>query len=65
MKIKHIIAVFLLAYLIEALGVHFKIMQLQGAPEIYTAATVLKVMAAALGIWKLLTVKSFKNFLDY
>lgn len=65
MKINHIIALFLLAYLLEALGVHFKIMQLQGASEIYTAATVLKVMTAALGIWKLLTVKSFQNFLNY
>lgn len=64
MKVKHILALFLLGYLFEVLGVHFKLMQLMGAPTIYTISTVLKSLAAVLGIWKLLTAKSFKDFLN-
>lgn len=64
MKIKHIIILFLLAYVFEVLGVHFKIMQLQGAPTLFTISTVLKVISALLGVWKLATIKDFSNFLN-
>lgn len=62
MKVKHIIIIFLVAYIFETAGVHFKIMQLQGAPSLFTIATILKVVSAILGIWKLFTVKDFSNF---
>lgn len=64
MKVKHIIIIFLLSYIFEVAGVHFKIMQLQGAPALYTTASVLKVISAILGIWKLFTVKEFSNFMN-
>jgi len=64
MKVKHIIAIFLLGYILELSGVHFKIMHLTGAPQLYTAATLLKTLAAALGIWKLLSMKKFQDFLN-
>ena len=64
MKIKFIIAIFLLAYIFEILGVHFKIMHLMGAPQLYTTASILKVLALILGVWKVLTTKTFSSFLD-
>jgi len=64
MKVKYIIAIFLLAYIFEVLGVHFKIMHLMGASELFTASTVLKVAAAILGIWKLLTIKELSKIFN-
>lgn len=64
MKVKHIISIFLIGYILEALGVHFKIMELIGAPQLFTAATSFKVVAAILGIWKLTRAKTFKDFLN-
>lgn len=64
MKVKHILIIFLLAYFFEAAGVHFKIMQLKGAPTLFTIASLLKVISALLGIWKLFTIKDFSNFLN-
>lgn len=64
MKVKHIVAIFLLAYILEVLGVHFKIMHLTGAPQLFNASTTLKIIAALLGIWKLFTIKDFSNFLN-
>jgi hypothetical protein len=64
MKVKHILVVFLVAYVLETAGVHFKIMQLAGAPQLFTAATSLKVTAAILAIWKLISIKDFSNLLN-
>lgn len=64
MKIKHILILFLLAYIFEVSGVHFKIMHLQGASTLFTISTILKVISALLGIWKLATVKDFSDFLN-
>jgi len=64
MKVKHIIAIFIFGYILEALGVHFKIMHLMGAPQLFTAGMIIKVLAAFLGIWKLLSAKSFQDFLN-
>lgn len=64
MKTKYIIALFIFAYLLEAIGVHFKIMHLSGAPQLFTASFVLKVLSGGLAIWKLITTKKFQDFLD-
>lgn len=64
MKVKHIIIIFLIGYILEILGGYFKIMQLMGAPEVFTVAVSLKLVAVVLGIWKLATVKSFNDFLN-
>lgn len=64
MKTKYIIAIFIFAYILEALGVHFKIMHLMGAPQVFLAATILKVLSGLLAIWKLITTKKFHDFLN-
>ncbi|NPD85066.1 gliding motility protein GldL [Lentimicrobium sp. L6] len=58
MKVKHIIILFLLGYILELLGGYFKIMQLMGAQEVFTVAISLKVVAAVWGIWKMFTLKN-------
>ena len=64
MKVKHIIILFLLGYILELLGGYFKIMQLMGAQEVFTVAISLKVVAAVLGIWKMFTIKNSNDILN-
>lgn len=64
MKVKHIIIIFLLGYILELLGGYFKIMQLMGAREVFTIAISLKVVAAVLGIWKMFTIKNTNDILN-
>lgn len=64
MKVKHILALFILGLICTVLGALFKIMHWPGAPELLTAGIFLQVIAGFLGIWKLFTNKEFKNFLN-
>lgn len=64
MKVKHIIILFLLGYILELLGGYFKIMQLMGAQEVFTVAISLKVVAAVLGVWKMFTIKNSNDILN-
>jgi len=64
MKVKHIIILFLLAYIFESLGFHFKIMHLMGASILLYISSILKVIAAILGVWKVITMKNYKVFLN-
>jgi len=64
MKVKHIIILFLLAYIFESLGFHFKIMHLLGASTLLYISGTLKVIAAVLGIWKVMTMKKYKELLN-
>ncbi len=64
MKVKHILILFLLAYIFESMGFHFKLMQLMGAPTLLLISSTLKVIAAVLGIWKVMTMKNYKDFLN-
>lgn len=64
MKVKHILILFLLAYIFESMGFHFKIMHLMGASTLLLISSTLKVIAAILGIWKVLTMKNYKDFLN-
>lgn len=64
MKVKHILVLFFLAYIFESLGFHFKVMQLMGAPTLLLISSALKVISAILGIWKVLTLKNYKDFLN-
>ena len=64
MKVKHIIILFLLGYILELLGGYFKIMQLMGAPEVFTVAISLKVLAAVLGVWKMFTIKNSNDIIN-
>lgn len=64
MKVKHILAVFIIGLICTLLGATFKIMHWQFAPELLTAGTFLQVIAGILGIWKLFTTAAFKDFLN-
>ncbi len=64
MKVKHIIALFVLGFLFTLIGALFKIMHWQFAPELLIAGTVIKVVAGVLAIWKVLSSKRFKEFLN-
>jgi len=64
MKVKHIIALFILGFLFTIVGALFKIMHWQFAPEVLIAGTITKVIAGLLAIWKLLSSNRFKEFLN-
>lgn len=64
MKVKHIIALFIVGLLCTILGALFKILHWQLAPELLIAGTVIKVLAGIFAIWKILTTDGFKKFLN-
>lgn len=64
MKVKHILAVFILGLIATLLGATFKVLHWQFAPELLVTGTFLQVIAGILGIWKLFTSKAFKEFLN-
>ena len=64
MKVKHILALFIIAYIVITIGALFKIMHWPYGNELITFATILKVMAGMLAIWKVFTMQGFKDFLN-
>lgn len=64
MKVKHILALFIIGLIASLLGAMFKILHWQFAPELLITGTFLKIIAGILGIWKLFTSERFKEFLD-
>lgn len=64
MKVKHILALFLIAYIAMTIGALLKIMHWPYGNELITFSTVLKVIAALLAIWKVFTMQGFKDFLN-
>ncbi len=64
MKIKHIIALFILGLICTILGAMFKVLHWMWAPELLILGTFTKVIAAILAIWKVLTTNKFKDFLN-
>lgn len=64
MKVKHILALFLIAYIVMTIGALLKIMHWPYGNELITFSTVLKVIAALLAIWKVFTMQGFKDFLN-
>jgi hypothetical protein len=46
------------------IGALFKIMHWPYGNELITFATILKVMAGMLAIWKVFTMQGFKDFLN-
>jgi hypothetical protein len=64
MKVKHVIVILFLAYIFEGLGFYFKMMHFPGAAKMLLIGTSLKVIASILGIWKLLSIKDFSDFLN-
>ena len=64
MKVKHIIVLFLLGMFITIIGALFKIQHWPYGSEILTVGSLTEGLAMLLGIWKLLTTKKFKEFLN-
>lgn len=64
MKVKHILVLFLIAYIIMTIGALLKIMHWTYGDELITFSTILKVIAALTAIWKVFTIQSFKVFLN-
>lgn len=64
MKVKHIVAFFLIAFIVLTVGTLFKVMHWPYGNEFIIIATILKVIAGILAIWKVFTMQSFKNFLN-
>ncbi|WP_046746272.1 GldL-related protein [Kordia zhangzhouensis] len=64
MKVKHIIAIFLLGVFITTIGALFKIQHWPYGSELITSGSLTEGLALLLGIWKLFTTKQFKDFLN-
>lgn len=64
MKVKHIIALFLVGVVLMIAGTFIKIMHWPGGAMILLFATIIKVIAGLLAIWKVLSMKKFKDFLN-
>ena len=64
MKVKHILAIFILGVIVLDLGALFKIIHWPGAGEMIIVSIVLEILAGILAIWKILTSNRFKEFLN-
>ncbi len=64
MKIKHILLIFLLGVILITAGAFFKVLHWPGANVMLGLAAVLQVLAGILAIWKVLTLKRFKEFIN-
>lgn len=64
MKVKHILALFLITFIIMTIGALFKVMHWPYGNEFIILATIIKVIVGILAIWKLFTMQGFKDFLN-
>ena len=64
MKVKYILAIFLLGMFITTIGALFKIQHWPYGSELLTVGSLTEGLAFLLGIWKLFTTEKFKDFLN-
>lgn len=64
MKVKHIIIILLISIIFSVIGALFKIQHWPYGGELLTIGSGLRVIALILGIWKVLTNRKFKDFLN-
>ena len=64
MKVKYILALFIITFIIMTIGTLFKIMHWPYGNEFIILATIIKVIVGILAIWKLFTMQGFKDFLN-
>ena len=64
MKVKHIIVVFALGSALAVLGSLFKILHFPGAANLLIVGMGLNSLSWFLAIWKLVTTKDLKGFLN-
>jgi len=65
MKIKHLLSLFIFAFLITLVGGLFKLMHWPGASVLLIIGTFIKVLSGVILIIKLLTNNKFKAFLNW
>lgn len=63
-KVKHIIVLFLIGVGVMTIGSLFRMQHWQGSGVMLMLATFTKTVAIALGIWKVLKLKKYKDLLD-
>ena len=64
MKVKHILVILIIGSLGVATGALFKIQHWPGAGIILILSLCIQLLAGVLTIWKILTVKKYKDFLN-
>jgi len=63
-KIKHVIIIFIIGWLVYSVGFLFKIQSWEGGSLLVAIGTGIKVLSGILGIIKLLTIKEVRSFLN-
>ena len=64
MKVKHVLALFVLGVCGVIIGAVFKIQHWPGAHRILLFSMIIQVVAGILFIWKLLRMKETRDFLN-
>lgn len=64
MKLKYIIIIFIIGFILITIGALFKILHWMYAPQLLTIGTFLQIIASILFIIKLFTNKKFKDILN-
>lgn len=64
MKVKHILILFLISYILVGIGGIFKIMHWPLASILIVVSGSVKLIAVALAIWKIGTTDRFNEFLN-
>ncbi|MBN1187118.1 MAG: hypothetical protein JXB49_32870 [Bacteroidales bacterium] len=64
MKVKHILILYLIGFLISIIGAQLKIMHWVGGSALLAISSLVKTIAVLLGIWKVFTIDRFKEFLN-
>ena len=63
-KIKYVIIIFLIGWIISIVGNLYKIQSWEGGALMLTIGTGIKVLSGILGIIKLITIKEARSFLN-
>ena len=63
-KIKHILILFLIGWIMYQIGALFKIMSWEYDSQLLTLGTFVKVLSALIGIIKLVSIKEVRSFLN-
>ena len=64
MKVKHILAILIIGPIGVSIGAFFKIQHWPGAAKILLISLIIELIGGILAVWKLLTIKDFKDFLN-
>lgn len=63
-KIKHVLIIFIIGWIVSIIGTLFKIQSWEGGSELLTIGTGIKVLSGIFGIIKLMTIKEVRSFFN-